>query len=304
MTFSRARFLSSASTTHQRRLGDVGRARTSRPWPGRTRTQRLRASRSIGLSFQRLSRVLEPRLEAPLLLVVADREPVLDQHDAAADQHALELGAGAQELPVLVVGAEAHHALDAGAVVPGPVEQDHLARGRQVGDVALEVPLRPSRRRSGRGRATIRATRGLSALGDALDRPALAGGVAALEDHRRPGARGPDLLLLLDQLDLEPRELLLVVVEVDLARGLRRFLDGQLACSASGHGREDRPAAAAATTPSGAGALSSRPGRSPGGPARPTAASSASPRPRRRPPAARSPPAPSPRSPRPSPRTS
>src|SRR6185436_18836463 len=33
------------------------------------------------------------------------------------------------------------HPLDAAAVVPAAVEDDHLAGGRQVGDVALEVPL-------------------------------------------------------------------------------------------------------------------------------------------------------------------
>ena len=41
------------------------------------------------------------------------------------------------------MGAEAHHLLDAGAVVPGPVEQHDLAGGGQVLDVALEVPLAP-----------------------------------------------------------------------------------------------------------------------------------------------------------------
>ena len=58
-------------------------------------------------------------------------------------EHALELWARAQELLVLVVRAEAHHVLDAGAVVPAAVEQDHLACRGQVCDVTLEVPLRP-----------------------------------------------------------------------------------------------------------------------------------------------------------------
>ena len=49
------------------------------------------------------------------------------QDDAGADQHLLEHRAGAQELLVLLVGAEAHDAFDAGAVVPAPVEQDDLA---------------------------------------------------------------------------------------------------------------------------------------------------------------------------------
>ena len=104
-------------------------------------------ARSIGLSFQRLVGSSMRAWKRRSCSVVADGEPVLDEHDAGANEHPLELRAGAQELLVLVVGAEAHHALDAGAVVPAAVEQDDLAGGRQVRDVALEVPLRASRAR-------------------------------------------------------------------------------------------------------------------------------------------------------------
>ena len=87
-------------------------------------------------------RIGDARLEAALLLLVADGEPVLDEDDPGAHEHALELRARAHELLVLRVGAEAHDALDAGAVVPAAVEHHHLAGGGQVRDVALEVPLR------------------------------------------------------------------------------------------------------------------------------------------------------------------
>ena len=56
-----------------------------------------------------------------------------------------------------VFGAKAHHALDAGAVVPAAVEQHDLAGRRQVRHVALEVPLRALavvRRRQRRRRGT------------------------------------------------------------------------------------------------------------------------------------------------------
>ena len=79
-----------------------------------------------------------------------------------------------------LVGAEAHHALDAGAVVPAAVEQHDLAAGGQVRHVALEVPLRALalvRRRQRRDAADAR----VQALRDALDHAALAGGVAPLE---------------------------------------------------------------------------------------------------------------------------
>jgi hypothetical protein len=51
---------------------------------------------------------------------------------------------------VAAVRAEAHRALDAGAVVPGPVEQHDLPGSRRLGDVAVEVllaQLGPSRLR-------------------------------------------------------------------------------------------------------------------------------------------------------------
>ena len=81
-----------------------------------------------------------------------------------------------------VVGAEAHDALDAGAVVPGAVEQHDLAAGRQMRDVALEIPLR-ALALGRRGQRHDAADARIEPLGDALDRAALAGGVAALEDH-------------------------------------------------------------------------------------------------------------------------
>ena len=142
MQFSRARRLSSASTVYHGASGVsvcsehlvLGRENSTQ------RVARLEVHRAQLPAPQRILRAL---LEAPLLLGVADREPVLEQDDPVAHEHALELRARAQELAVLLVGAEAHHVLDAGAVVPGAVEQHDLAGRRQVGDVALEVPLRP-----------------------------------------------------------------------------------------------------------------------------------------------------------------
>src|SRR5262245_43601096 len=87
------------------------------------------------------SRISSPLMEASLLFLVADGEPVFQQDDAAADEHPLELRAGAQEFRVLVLRAEAHDVFHPGPVVPAPVEQDDLPGSGQVGDVALEVPL-------------------------------------------------------------------------------------------------------------------------------------------------------------------
>ena len=88
------------------------------------------------------------------------------------------------------VRAEAHDPLDIGPVVPGAVEHHDLPGRGQVLDVALEVPLAlfPVGRfaqRHGPGRA------GIQVLGEALDRPALAGRVPALEHDDVLEVRGP-----------------------------------------------------------------------------------------------------------------
>ena len=118
----------------------------------------------------------------------------------------------------LGLAGEAHHPLDAGAVVPGAVEQHDLAAGRQMRDVALEVPLRPlalGRRRQGDDAADAR----VEALGDALDGAALARRVAALEQHDQLVAGVLHPVLQLDQLRLQPEQL----VEIDPAVD-RRFV--------------------------------------------------------------------------------
>ena len=120
-----------------------------------------------------------------------------------AHEHALELRRLAHELPVLLVGAEAHHPLHAGPVVPGAVEHDDLARrpGR-CGTYRWKyhwVRSRSRRLRQGHDRGAAR----VQVLGEPLDRAALARRVAALEDDHDPlpGVLHP--VLQLDQLDLQ-----------------------------------------------------------------------------------------------------
>ena len=78
-----------------------------------------------------------------------------------------------------------------------------------MGDVALEVPLRAlalGRRAERHGADHAR----VGLLGDALDRAALAGRVAALEEHDHLQALVDDPLLQAHELDLQALELLLV----------------------------------------------------------------------------------------------
>ncbi len=200
-----------------RRLGDVGAGQhvllgpgVALPAPARFDVHRA--------ELPLLERILDPHLEAMGLLGVGDREPVLHQDDAGAHQHLLELGHRAEELLHVGLGAEAHHPLDAGPVVPGAVEQHHLAAGRQVADVALEVPLAAlALVRSGEGGDA--ADPRVEALGDALDDAALAGGVPPLEQHYDLELVGLDPVLEPHQLVLEPQQLAEVEAPVELRPG-------------------------------------------------------------------------------------
>ena len=113
----------------------------------------------------------------------------------------------------MLVGAEAHYPFDPGAVVPAAVEEHDLAAGRQVRDIALEVPLGAfalGRRRQRHGATDAR----VETLGDPFDRPALARRIPALEDDDQLELLGDHPILELDELPLQPQEL----VEINLPR--------------------------------------------------------------------------------------
>ena len=98
--------------------------------------------------------------------------------------------------------AEAHHALDTRPVVPATVEDHDLACGRQVRQIALYVHLGllALGRRGERNDAKHPRTH---PLGDRLDRAALAGAVAALEDDAHLEPLELDPLLQLDEFHME-----------------------------------------------------------------------------------------------------
>ena len=118
-------------------------------------------------------------------------------------------GQSSQEPFVLLLGAEPHHVLDAGAVVPAAIEDDDLARGREVRDVALHVHLRlfAIRRRGQRDHAEHARAH---PLGQRPDRPALARRVAPFEDDDHAVARVFHPLLHHAQLGLQLPQLLRV----------------------------------------------------------------------------------------------
>ena len=128
-------------------------------------------------------------------------------------------GTTLQELLDLLLGAEAHHALDAGAVVPAAVEDHDLAGGGQVRQVALHVHL-ALLALGRRGQRDDAEHARAHALGDRLDGAALAGAVAAFEDDADLEPFVLDPLLQLDELDVQLLELLVVVLAAELCRCL------------------------------------------------------------------------------------
>jgi hypothetical protein len=143
------------------------------------------------------------------LLFLIHGEPVFENQDAAVGQHAFEGRAVVEELGVLRLAAEAHRRLDHGAVVPAAIEQHELPGGRQMGHVTLEIPLCAlAIIRLGQGDHAVAA--GVQLIGDRLDRAALAGRVAAFEDHQQAPAALAQPALHPGQLDLQRFQLLLV----------------------------------------------------------------------------------------------
>src|SRR6185437_1698485 len=133
-----------------------------------------------------------PVLEPLLLNSLVAAQPIFEQQHAVVDQVPLELRRGVEEILRLIGRAETHHLFDAGAVVPAAVEQHDLASRRQMLDVALEIPLRLLALAWGRQRDDTALPR-IEKAREHVDRPALAGSVAAFEknDHPLPGLGYP-----------------------------------------------------------------------------------------------------------------
>ncbi len=169
--------------------------------------------------------VLDARLETPLLFLVVDFQPVFDEQDAIIDDVSLYLRADFEKALMLLLGAEAHHRLDARAVVPTAVEDDHLPSRREVGEVTLDIYL---------GLFPVGwCWQGDDAkhprtdpLGDGADAAAFARGVATLEDDDDPlpGRLHP----ILHQAEFG----------LELAQGLGVFLESQFG-GAGWAGRKD-----------------------------------------------------------------
>ena len=176
--------------------------------------------------------VVHARLESLLLLLVAHLEPVFDQPDAVVGDVLLEFGTNLEEPLVLLLGAEAHDVLNAGAVVPAAVEDHDFSGRREMREVALHVHLRLFPVGRGGQRDQSEGARA-DPLGQRPDRPALAGGVAALEhdDDALTGALDP--VLQDAEFGLQLAQGLLVVLPLQL----RRAAVGDGSCTIIRRGR-------------------------------------------------------------------
>src|SRR5580693_2132396 len=177
----------------------------------------------VGLDIHRAQlpladRIVYARLEALLLLLLADLEPDLDEPGSVLDEELLDDRAEFEKALVLLGRAEAHDVFDAGAVVPAPVEDHDLAAGRKALDIALHVHLALLAVGRGRQRDDTEDPRA-DPLGDGLDRAALARRVAPFEHDDDPLAGGLDPVLKVAELLLQPPELFLVDLALQFFSG-------------------------------------------------------------------------------------
>ena len=179
MVFSRAAFLLSERTMcHGATLVSVFFSIRSRA--REYSYQRFRDGRSIGLSFHcrtgSLMRASNRRFCSSLLTSSQSLIRIVPP----STRISLDLRTQLQESLVLFLRAEAHHVLDAGAVVPAAIEDDDFAGRGEVLQVALHVDLgllAVRGRRQGDDPEDARA----ETLGDRANRAPLAGAVTAFE---------------------------------------------------------------------------------------------------------------------------
>jgi hypothetical protein len=119
--------------------------------------------------------------------------------------------ARAHKLPIFIVAAKAHDALNTSAVVPAAIEQDDLAGRWQFRHITLEIPL-PALLLGRRCQRDDTADSWIERIGNTLNHTAFTRCVPPLEQNAQLVAVGPHPLLHLDQFDLEVGKLLDVFV--------------------------------------------------------------------------------------------
>ena len=169
-----------------------------------------------------LQRILASVIQPSFLFFLTNIQIVFKQLDSGLGEHVFEFRHHLHEFLVLLVGAEAHHTLDAGAVVPASVEENELLRGWQMWDVALEVPaaMLPIGRLSEGHYARLPRTQ---VPDDPLDHTVLPRSVPAFDQDEDLIVAADEMLLKLDKLDLK------CVKNISIVARLCRLLVGRRA---------------------------------------------------------------------------
>src|SRR5271165_903334 len=158
--------------------------------------------------------VLDARLKASLLLLVADFQPEFDELDAGIDDVFLDTGADLEKALVLLIGAKAHHVFNARAVIPTAIEDHNLPRRREVLRVALQIDLcflAVRWRRQGGDAENARTY----ALGNGLDRAAFSRRITPLEDDNDAQPFVPHPFLQFTEFDLKFTQFLFVFLTLE-----------------------------------------------------------------------------------------
>src|ERR1700730_531405 len=127
-------------------------------------------------------RIMYARQKAPFLFILSDLEPGLDQNDPGVGDPFFDQGAKIEEPLMFRVGAESHDEFNAGSIVPAAIENDDLASGRELLNMSLNEELGLFAFGGCRQCDDPKDARAYP-FGDGLNRTALAGGIAPLEQN-------------------------------------------------------------------------------------------------------------------------
>src|SRR6266404_129171 len=155
--------------------------------------------------------IVDARLEAALLFLVADFQPELDELNAAIDQVLFHHRAEIEKPPVFLLRAETHHVLDTGAVVPAAIENHYLTGCWEETHVPLEVDHRLLAVGWCRQRDLPKHARA-DTLSDRFDHPTLTRSIPTFEKHDDAEPLAFDPFLNLTQTCLKFSQFKLVVL--------------------------------------------------------------------------------------------
>ena len=138
-----------------------------------------------GRQFPMLQWVGIARHKPPQLLLARHRKPKFKQMHTAINQHPLQFRRLAHKQQIFLRRAKSHHPLHPRAVIPRAVKKHHLARGGQILNITLKIPLSAFHLRGFFQRHNPRATR-VQMLHKTLNRAAFARRITPFKQTHNP----------------------------------------------------------------------------------------------------------------------